>query len=179
MNSNVYHIHFLDHQMPAGEPDLVRFARDYAAELSGASLDDITCFIQQHTGDPSYRVTISVPQRLTDAIRRIADSGLEPVFEGPERPYVDGDSCIVPGSFQIRHFGATIDPRAVSNHPQRQSIMAEVLTEHVPDLPDIAKNFLNWNYIETDEETGLIVIFWGDGAEEEIELYSSDSEFAI
>ena len=57
--------------------------------------------------------------------------------------------------------------------------MAEILTEHVPDLPDIAKNFLNWNYIETDEETGLVVIFWGDGAEEEIELYSSDSEFAI
>ena len=124
-------------------------------------------------------MTISVPQRLTDAIRRIADSGLEPVFEEPEMPYVDGDSCVVPGSFQIRHFGAAIDPRAVSNHPQRQSIMAEVLAEHVPDFPDIAKNFLNWNYIETDEETGLIVISWGNGEADEIELHSSNSELAI
>ncbi len=68
MNSNVYHVHFLDHQLPEAEGDKVRFAQDYAAELTGASLDDITCFIQKHTGDPSYRVTISVPQRLADAL---------------------------------------------------------------------------------------------------------------
>ncbi len=57
--------------------------------------------------------------------------------------------------------------------------MAEVLAEHVHDLPDIAKNFLNWRYIESDWETGLIIIFWGDGEEEEIELHSSNSELAI
>ena len=167
MNSNVYHVHFLDHQLPESEEDKVQFARDYAVDLTGASLDDITCFIQKHTGDPSYRVTISVPQRLADALTRVGESGLEPVFEEPEHPYVDGDSCIVPGSFQIRHFGVNIDPRAVSNHPERQSTMATVLAEHVPDLPDVAKNFLNWRYIEADEETGLIVIFWGDDGEEE------------
>ena len=178
MNSNVYHVHFLDHQLPAGEFDLVEFARDYAVELTGASIDDITCFIQRHTGDPSYRVTISVPQRLADAVRRVEDSGLRPVFEEPEKPYVDGDSCIIPGSFQIKHFGVTIDPRTVSNHPERQSIMAQVLSDHVPGLPDAAKDFLNWNYIEADEETGLIVIFWGED-DGEIELYSSNSDFAI
>ena len=40
--------------------------------------------------------------------------------------------------------------------------MAAVLAEHVPDLPEVAKDFLNWRYIEADEETGLIAIFWGD-----------------
>lgn len=162
MNSNVYHVHFLDHQLPESEEDKVQFARDYAVELTGASLNDITCFIQKHTGDPSYRVTVSVPQRLADSLTRVGEFGIEPVFEEPEHPYVDGDSCIVPGSFQIRHFGANIDPRAVSNHPERQSIMAAVLAEHVPDLPEVAKDFLNWRYIEADGETGLIVIFWGD-----------------
>ena len=165
--------------MPADDGDKVKFARDYAAALTGASLEDVTCFIQQHTGDPSSRVTISIPQRLTEAVRRMEESGLQPVFEEPEKPYVDGDSCIVPGSFQIRHFGVTIDPRSVSNHPQRQSIIAEVLSQHVPELPETAKNFLNWNYIESDEETGLIVIYWGDDADEEIELYFSNDDFAI
>ncbi len=165
MNSNVYHVHFLDHQLPESEEDKVQFARDYTVELTGASLNDITCFIQKHTGDPSYRVTISVPQRLADSLTRVGEFGLEPVFEEPEHPYVDGDCCIVPGSFQIRHFGVNIDPRAVSNHPERQSIMAAVLAEYVPDLPEVAKDFLNWRYIEADEETGLIVIFWGDDGE--------------
>ena len=165
MNSNVYHIHFLDHQLPESDADKAQFARDYAANLTGASLDDVTCFIQKHAGDPSYRLTISVPKRLADALRRVGESGLEPVYEEPERPYVDGDSCIVPGSFQLKHFGVNIDPRAVSNHPERQSIMAQVLTEHVPDLPAVAKDFLNWQYIEADEETGQIAIFWNDDGE--------------
>lgn len=70
MNSNVYHVHFLDHQLPESEEDKVQFASDYAVELTGTRLDDITCFIQKHTGDPSYRLTISVPQRLADALTR-------------------------------------------------------------------------------------------------------------
>ena len=41
--------------------------------------------------------------------------------------------------------------------------MARVLVEHVPDLPDAARDFLNWRYIEADEATGLIAIFWSDG----------------
>jgi len=118
-------------------------------------------------------VTISVPQRLADSLKRVGESGLKPVFEEPEHPYVDGDCCIVPGSFQVKHFGVNIDPRAVSNHPERQSIMAAVLAEHVPDLPEVAKDFLNWRYIEADEETGLIVIFWGDDWEEDqMDFYS-------
>ena len=164
MTSNVYHVHFLDHQLPESDDDKIQFARDYAAQLTGATLDDVTCFIQKHAGDPSYRLTISVPKRLADALRRVGESGLEPVFEEPEKPYVDGDSCIVPGTFQLKHFGVTIDPQAVSNHPQRQSIIAQVLTEHVPDLPQVAQNFLNWTYVESDEATGLIRISWADDA---------------
>ena len=96
MNSNVYHVHFLDHQLPEDDQDKAQFAREYAVELTGASLDDITCFMQKHAGDPSYRLTISVPQRLADAISRVSESGLEPVFEEPEKPYVDGVPALSP-----------------------------------------------------------------------------------
>jgi len=79
--SSVYHIHFLDHQLPADDEGKARFAREYAVALTGANPEDITYFIQQHAGDPRSRVAISVPQRLADAVRRIEESGLRPVSE--------------------------------------------------------------------------------------------------
>ena len=165
MTSNVYHVHFLDHQLPEDGAEKARFAREYAAELTGVPTagvqqDEIICFIQSHTQDPSCRVTISVPQRLTEAVRRIEESGLEPVFTEPEKPRLEGDTCVLPGSFQIRHFGVVLNPQSVSNHPVRQDIIAKTLAAHVPDLPEIAKDFLNWTWIDADEETGAAVISW-------------------
>ena len=105
--------------------------------------------------DPSCRITISVP-------RRIEETGLQPVFQEPEAPYVEGNSCVLPGSFQIRRFGTTIDPRSVSAHPQRQTIIADTLVQHIPDLPKEARDFLNWTWIYADEETGTATIYWGE-----------------
>ena len=111
-------------------------------------------------------------------MRRIRESGLEPEFTEPERPYVAGNSCVIPGSFQIRHFGVTLNPRAISDHPQRQSIIAETLAEYVPDFPEVAKDFLNWNYVEADEDTGLAVIYWGeDDGEGDLEIIELGDDF--
>ena len=93
--------------------------------------------------DPSCRITISVPRRMAEAVRRIEETGLQPVFQEPEAPYVEGNSCVLPGSFQIRRFGTTIDPRSVSDHPQRH------------------RDFRNWTWIDADEETGAATIHWG------------------
>ena len=95
-------------------------------------------------------------------MRRIEETGLQPVFREPEAPHVDGNSCVVPGSFQVRHFGVTIDPRSVSDHPQRQGIIADTLVQHIPDLPEEARDFLNWTWIDADEETGAVTIHWGE-----------------
>ncbi len=58
-------------------------------------------------------------------------------------------------------------PRAVSNYPERQQIIAQVLADSVPDFPEEAKDFLNWNFIESDEKTGIAVIHWGEDFEED------------
>ncbi len=166
MTSNVYHVHFTDHQLPESGEEKARFAREYSENLTGETAGEISVFIQQSAHDPTHRVTISVPQRLEEAVRRIEASGLSPAFTEPEAPRVDGDSCIIPGSFQIRHFGTILDPRSISNHPQRQSIIAETLAENVPDFPEHARDFLNWETLDSDDETGTAVLYWKPEPEE-------------
>ena len=148
MVSNVYQIHFLDTQLPEGDSEKARFAREYVTNLVGAeSAWEVVFFMQPSNLDPSCRITISVPRRMAEAVRRIEETGLQPVFQEPEAPYVDGNSCVVPGSFQVRHFGVTIDP-------------ADTLVQHIPDLPEEARDFLNWTWIDADEETGAVTIHW-------------------
>ena len=96
---------------------------------------------------------------MAEVIRRIEETGLQPVFQEPEAPYVEGNSCVLPGSFQVRRFGTTIDPRSVADHPQRQSIIADTLMQHIPDLPEEARAFLNWTWIDADEQTGAATIY--------------------
>ena len=158
MVSNVYHVHFLDTQLPKA-----RFAREYVANLVGAeSAGDVAFLMQPSNLDPSCRITISAPRRMAEAVRRIEETGLQPVFQEPEAPYVEGNSCVLPGSFQVRNFGVTIDPRSVSDHPQRQRIIADTLVQHIPGLPEEARDFLNWTWIASDEETGTATIHWGE-----------------
>ena len=39
----------------------------------------------------------------------------------------------------------------------------DTLAEHVPGLPEAARDFLNWIGIETDEQTGAARISWKEG----------------
>ena len=136
--------------MPPDPDGKARFAREYSERLTGLSTEEMTCLIQPHNHDASCRVTITVPQRHREAIRRIEESGLGPAFSEPEQPILEDKACILPSTFQILHFGGEIDPRSVSNHPGRLSIIAKTLAEHVPGLPEAAQDFLNWIGIETD-----------------------------
>ena len=166
MTSNVYHVHFMDTQLPQDDSQKARFAREYVERLTGMEPpEDITFFIQPNNHDPSCRITISVPQRMTEAVRRIEDTGLQPVFQEPEAAHVEGNSCVLPGSFQVLHFGTTIDPRSVSDNPQRQGIIADTLVQHLPDLPREARDFLNWTWMDADGETGTLTIYWGEEEE--------------
>ncbi len=167
MNSNVYHVHFLGHQLPESEDQLRAFFDKYVEDLAGPERDEITQVVQKSNVEDSYRLTVAVPQRLQEVVERIARSGLEPEFEEPEKPHVEGNSCIVPGTFQLRKFGVTLHPRSISNNPERQQMIAQVLADSVPDFPEEGKDFLNWNYIESDEETGIAVIHWGEDSEED------------
>ena len=167
MTSSVYHVHFLGHQLPEQDDELRAFFEKYLEDMAGPDRDGVAHVVQKSNFDDSCRLTVSVPHRLEDIIRRIDQSGLEPVFEEPETPYLEGESCVIPGTFQLQKFGTVLDPRSVSDHPQRQQIIAETLAEHVPDFPEEARDFLNWKFIETDQETGVAIVHWGDDWEED------------
>ena len=58
MTSNVHHVHLLDHQLPEDGAEKARFAREYAAELTGVPTaglqqDEIICFIQSPPTTPA------------------------------------------------------------------------------------------------------------------------------
>ena len=164
MTSNVYHVHFMDDQLPPDPEGKARFAREYSERLTGLSPEEMTCLIQPHNHDASCRVTITVPQRHREAIRRIEESGLEPAFSEPEQPILEDNACILPSTFQIpplRRGRSTPSPS--QDHPGRLSIIAKTLAEHVPGLPPAAQDFLNWIGIETDEQTGAARISWKEG----------------
>ena len=160
MPNNVYHVHYENSQLPGQDEDKARFARERAAEITGTTPEEITYFMQPNNLEPTCRLTIVVPQRLTEAVRRTEEAGAEFQFEEPEQPYLDGNSCVIPGSFQVVNFGKWLEPQSLQDHPARQQIIAAALTAELPDLPHEAQNTLNWTSIETNEDTGLAVIRW-------------------
>ena len=167
--NNVYQVHFLDIQLPESLEDKVKFSQDYARDLTRAEPDQITCLIQPSNVDPSCRITIAIPQRLTSVVERVESSGLSPVFTEPESPYVEDDHCFLPAIFQIRHFGGVLHPRMVADHPARLEKIAEAIRDEVPGLPEVAKDWRNWNktMADTEDENSVFVIYWGDHEPEE------------
>ena len=67
MTSNVYHVHFLEDQLPESGEEKARFAREYGEKLTGEQQGNVTILIQPSQRDPSCRVTITVPTRLEAA----------------------------------------------------------------------------------------------------------------
>ena len=92
-------------------------------------------------------------------MQRVEATGLRPVFQEPEGPRMGRNFCLLPGSFQIQHFGTTIDPREISNNPGRMMEIARALSESLTELPPEAVDFLNWTETET-EENGTLTIYW-------------------
>ena len=87
MVSNVHQVHFLDIQLPEGGSEKERFARGYVTNLVGAeSVGEVVFFMQPSNLDPICRSTISVPRKMAEAVRRIEETGLHPVFQEREAP---------------------------------------------------------------------------------------------
>ena len=156
--NNIYQIH-IDTPPPGAEDRETWQAM--VRELTGADGETPTHFVQASTQDDSHRLTIAVPEDDDDLNRNLARAGHLPEFAEPDTPVLDQDSVIIPTTFQLSQFGAIIDPRSISNNPQRQALMAEALMEALPDLPDPARNFLHWTAIDQDE-SGVATLSWHD-----------------
>ena len=154
MANGVYHFQFLNELLPESDEGKAAFARENTAKLTGGAEDEVIFFMQPHNHEPTCRLTSGVPERLPRALGALRAVGAVPAFWGPEGPYQEDNTLVLPGSFQVLKFGRWLDPRSVENNPARMQIIAEEAAKAVPDLPDEVKDILNWTVIYADEENG-------------------------
>ena len=67
---------------------------------------------------------------------------------------------MLPGSFQVLRFGRWLDPRSVENNPERMQIIAEEAAGATGDLPEEARDILNWREMQADEVNGTFTVEW-------------------
>ena len=116
--------------------------------------------MQPHNHEPTCRLTISVPERLTQVHGALRAAGAVPAFDEPEEPYWEDNSLVLPGSFQVLRFGRWLDPRSAENNPARMQIIAEEAAKATGDLPEVAKVILNWTEMYADEVNGTFTVEW-------------------
>ena len=163
MDSNVYHLHFPENQLP--EPQNVpEFARTQVQNLAGASTKDIEFSLEQTPHNNSFRIVITVPQRMQDIVQNIESQGLRPSHVEPEIPTADETSCTVPRAFQIHHLGAPLHPQTVSDNPSAMARLSLALMEHQDTLPPEAIDYHQWTTLDADEDTDVLTIHWEPAA---------------
>ena len=144
--------------LPESAEEKAAFAWENTAKLAGGAENEVTYYMQPHNHEPTCRLTISVPERLTQVHGALRAAGAVPAFQEPEGPYWEDNSLALPGSFQVLRFGRWLDPRSVENNPARMQIIAEEAAKVIPDLPEEVKDALNWTVMYADEENGTFVI---------------------
>ena len=110
MVSNVYYIHFLDTHLAEGDSEKVRFAREYVANLVGASRRGRSPSSCSRATWTAAAASLSAPP---GGWPRPYGGSRRPDYSRSSRnrtPYVEDNSCVLPGSFQIRRFSTTIAP---------------------------------------------------------------------
>ena len=160
MASSVYHFHFLNELLPESDEDKSAFARKNTAKLTGGAESEVIFYMQPHNHEPTCRLTISVPERLTRVHGALRAAGAVPAFEEPETPYWEDHTLVLPGSFQVIRFGRWLDPRSVENNPARMQIIADEAARATGDLPEEAKDILNWTAMNADDANGTFTIEW-------------------
>ncbi len=116
--------------------------------------------MQPHNHEPTCRLTVSVPERLTQVHGALRAAGAVPALEEPEAPYWEDNTLVLPGSFQVLRFGRWLDPRSVENNPVRMRIIAEEVAMATGDLPEEAKDILNWREMHSDDVNGTFTVEW-------------------
>ena len=158
MANNVYH--FLTELLPESDEEKADFARENTAKLTGGAENEVIFYMQPHNHGLTCRLTISVPEWLTQVNEELIAADVPPEFQEPEGPYWEDTTLILPGSFQVLNFGRWLDPRSVENNPARMSIIVEEAAKVIPDLPEEVKDILTWTAMYADEENGTFVVEW-------------------
>ena len=159
MDSNVYHLDFPQDQLPEPQ-DIPEFARTRVQDLAGESAKGIEFSLEQVPGNGSFRIVITVPQRMQHIVQSMESQGLRPSHVEPEIPMADETSCTVPRAFQIHHLGTPVHPQTVSDNPSNMARLSIALMEHQDTLPPEAIDYHQWTTLDADENTGVLTIHW-------------------
>ena len=151
---NVYRMIIQNSDLPEDDEGRIKFAREYARHATG--LENPEHWLEPHRQEPHCRLTISAPAELENTVGRMMEAGLRPAFQEPAGHRTGDKSCMLPLSFQVRNFGRPLEPGMIEDNPGRMTIIAGA----IPDLPDAARDILNWTFIEQDPETHAITIHW-------------------
>ena len=170
MANQVFRFSYGADAVPQDEGQITDWAEAEANRLTGGAVGRVVHFIEQHSRDPEYRLTISVPELAAEALAALRGHGAEPEFEEPGRPYAEGNAIILPGSFQVVKFGCWIDPRSVQDNPERLMLLCSAVNEAIAELPEEARDWMNWSWMDHDEDNGTFTITWGE-PEGEIEVF--------
>ena len=161
MDSNVYEVHFQPQQLPENPGDIQTFTRSYVLDLVGSDTKETIDFsMEQAYVDNSFRLIITVPQRMEKEVRNIQSTGLLPTHTEPEVPTADDGSCTIPRAFQIRHFGSPVNAQYVPDNPSAMAAISTALMAHTDDLPPEAFDYLRWTDVSSDENTEILTVYW-------------------
>lgn len=161
MESDVYHIYLDTSDLPSDPSDYPAFARSKVRALTGPNADGIDFSLEQAPDDETLHIVLTVPQRLTDVTRDLTAAGLAPLHTEPEYPMANDNSCIIPRSFQVRCFGAPIEPLALNDNPSAlHAVSNALLDRHSDHLPPEALDPHHWVTTESDPETQVLTIYW-------------------
>ena len=106
MPNSVYRFHFLNELLPDSDEDKAAFAKENTAKLTGGAEGEVIFYMQPHNHEPTCRLTISVPERLTRVHGTLRAAGAVPAFQEPEAPYWEDNTLVLPGSFQVLRLGS-------------------------------------------------------------------------
>ena len=161
MESDVYHISLNPRDLPDLQQDIPAFVRSKVHSLIGTDAKGVDFSLERSRDENTLRLVLTVPQRLTTVTQRLASAGLIPLHTEPEHPIAGDNSCTIPRSFQVRHFGCPVNPQSLSNNPaDLMTVTQTLLDHHAEDLPPQAFDHRLWLTTHSDPETGVLTVRW-------------------
>ena len=156
----VFRIEFRNEDLPTDRNSVLDFMKEYSEFITGETENSFRHHVQPGTERPVHRLTISLPERLEAARKKLRDRGFRPVFREPEVPWAGDDHMVLPGTFQLEAFGEELDPQALGSSPNRQLAVLLVMEQEIENLPKEARNLMNWCLVESDQPGGTLRIHW-------------------
>ena len=168
MNQYVFHITLEPSQLPEDDGEKNAAAKTIAANLTGQN-QGWRHFLQYSDHLDNFRLTIMVPEDMESALEKLTREGYFSIGEEPTLPEVNGNTAVIPSSYQFDKAGLLIHPRSVESNPERLLSLAQLLAD--AGLPNAFHDYRNWADMDHDEEIGTFFVTLYDPKIPEPEIF--------